>query len=120
MLGEKIARHAVRVWLVNTGWTGGAYGVGRRISIGHTRAMIAAARAGQLDAVGYQRHAVFNIDTPTACPGVPTDVLDPRSTWTEAARYDTQARALARMFLENFKTFEGDVPGDVKEAGPTD
>ena len=119
MLGEKIARHAARVWLVNTGWTGGAYGVGRRITIGHTRAMLAAALAGQLDAVGYQRHAVFNIDTPTSCPGVPAGVLDPRSTWTDATRYDTQAVALARMFAENFRTFEGGVSGAVREAGPT-
>ena len=119
MLGEKIARHAVRVWLVNTGWTGGAYGVGRRISIGHTRAVIAAALAGEFDAVGYQRHAVFNIEVPTVCPGVPADLLDPRSTWPDTTRYDTLACGLARMFAENFKTFEGDVSGAVRAAGPT-
>jgi phosphoenolpyruvate carboxykinase (ATP) len=118
MLGEKIARHAVRVWLVNTGWTGGAYGAGRRISIAHTRAMVAAALGGQLDAVGYRRHAVFNVDAPTSCPGVPDGVLDPRGTWGDTGRYDSQARALARQFAENFQAFEGDVTDAVKQAGP--
>ena len=109
MLGKKIARHDARVWLVNTGWTGGPYGVGRRMSIAYTRGMITAALTGQLDAVAYQRHPVFNVDTPTTCPGVPDAVLDPRGTWQDAAKYDAQAHALARMFVENFKAFEGDV-----------
>ncbi len=118
MLGEKIARHAARVWLVNTGWTGGPYGVGRRMKIAHTRAMISAALTGQLDAVKYQRDRVFNIDVPLTCPGVPLAVLDPRSTWPDAAQYDEQAQRLAQMFIENFKAFEGDVGRYVKEAGP--
>jgi phosphoenolpyruvate carboxykinase (ATP) len=118
MLGEKIAKHQARVWLVNTGWTGGAYGVGNRMKIAHTRAMITAALTGQLDNVGYQKHPNFNLDMPTSCPGVPAAVLDPRTTWPDAANYDEQAGKLAKMFVDNFKTFEADVPSTVKEAGP--
>ena len=117
-LGERISRYKARVWLVNTGWTGGAFGVGKRMSISHTRAMISAALSGQLDNVEYQRHPIFNLEMPTACPGVPKDVLDPRSTWTDKTAYDAQARKLATMFVDNFKTFEGDVDRAVVEAGP--
>jgi phosphoenolpyruvate carboxykinase (ATP) len=117
-LGERIARHQARVWLVNTGWTGGAFGVGSRMSIGHTRAMIAAALSGALDNVQYQRHPIFNLEMPTMCPGVPSDVLDPRGTWADKAAYDVQARKLATMFVDNFKTFEADVDRKVIEAGP--
>jgi phosphoenolpyruvate carboxykinase (ATP) len=118
MLGEKIAKHNARVWLVNTGWTGGPYGVGSRMKIAHTRAMITAALTGVLDKVEYKRHPIFNIDVPATCPGVPNEVLDPRGTWPDAAKYDEQAMKLATMFVENFKTFEKDVPAAVKEAGP--
>jgi phosphoenolpyruvate carboxykinase (ATP) len=118
MLGEKIATHQARVWLVNTGWTGGPYGVGTRMRIAYTRAMITAALGGQLDGAGYQKHPVLNIDMPTSCPGVPNEVLDPRRTWPDAAAYDEAARKLAGMFVENFKAFESDVPASVKEAGP--
>ncbi len=118
MLGERIATHHARVWLVNTGWTGGPYGVGTRMRIAHTRAMITAALGGQLESVSYRKHPVFNIDVPAGCPGVPNEVLDPRSTWPDAAAYDEQARKLAKMFVENFKTFENDVAPSVTEAGP--
>ena len=118
MLGERIATHQARVWLVNTGWTGGPYGVGTRMRIAHTRAMITAALGGELESVSYRKHPVFNIDVPANCPGVPNEVLDPRSTWPDAAAYDEQARKLAKMFVENFKSFENDVPVSVKEAGP--
>ncbi len=118
MLGEKIAQHQARVWLVNTGWTGGPYGVGNRMKIAYTRAMIKAALAGQLDHVGYSRHLVFNVDVPTTCPGVPDRVLDPRGTWADQAAYDAQAVKLAKMFVENFKTFAGDVDAAVVAAGP--
>jgi phosphoenolpyruvate carboxykinase (ATP) len=118
-LGERIARHNARVWLVNTGWTGGAFGVGSRIRIAHTRAMINAALSGALDNVMYQRHPVFNLDMPTSCPGVPTEVLDPRSTWSDRSAYDAQARKLAGMFVENFKTFVGEVDAAVVKAGPS-
>ncbi len=118
MLGEKIATHNAKVWLVNTGWTGGPYGVGSRMKIAHTRAMITAALTGQLNDVAFQKHPAFNIDVPTSCPGVPASVLDPRTTWPDAAKYDEQAGKLAAMFVENFKTFEADVTPAVKAAGP--
>jgi phosphoenolpyruvate carboxykinase (ATP) len=118
MLGEKIATHGARVWLVNTGWTGGPYGVGSRMKIAYTRAMITAALTGGLDGVEYVRHPILNLDMPTSCPGVPANVLDPRSTWPDPAKYDEQAKALAKMFVDNFKTFEEDVAPSVKDAGP--
>lgn len=118
LLGQKIAKHNANVWLVNTGWTGGPYGVGKRMAIAHTRAMIAAALDGQLNGVTYRRDPIFNVDVPTTCPGVPEKVLDPRSTWSNPQAYDEQAGKLARMFVDNFKTFEDRVPPSVKEAGP--
>ncbi len=117
-LGERIARHGARVWLVNTGWTGGPFGVGTRMKIAYTRAMITAALHGTLDDVGYQRHPIFNVEVPSSCLDVPTEVLDPRSTWSEKDAYDAQARKLASMFIENFKTFEADVDPAVIKAGP--
>jgi phosphoenolpyruvate carboxykinase (ATP) len=118
MLGEKIARHHARVWLVNTGWTGGPHGVGKRMKIAHTRAMIRAALSGALDNVTYEKDPVFNLDIPTSCPNVPSDVLKPRTTWADGAAYDAQAARLARMFVENFRTFEQGVTADVRAAGP--
>jgi phosphoenolpyruvate carboxykinase (ATP) len=118
-LGERIAKYQSRVWLVNTGWTGGPHGVGSRMKIAYTRAMIRAALSGALDHAGYQRHPVFNIEMPTSCPGVPASVLDPRGTWADKGAYDQQAARLAKMFQDNFKTFESDVPAAVKAAGPT-
>jgi phosphoenolpyruvate carboxykinase (ATP) len=117
-LGEKIARHDARVWLVNTGWTGGPYGTGARMKIGYTRAMIAAALAGALESADYDTDPIFNLDLPRSCPGVPAEVLKPRNTWKHQSDYDEQAHKLARMFGENFKTFEHDAPADVKAAGP--
>jgi phosphoenolpyruvate carboxykinase (ATP) len=117
-LGEKIARHDARVWLVNTGWTGGPYGTGTRMKIAHTRAMISAALAGALDHAEYDRDAIFNLDVPRSCPGVPPEVLKPRNTWKRPADYDEQAHRLARMFAENFRTFEDDAASEVKAAGP--
>ncbi|MGE5244322.1 MAG: phosphoenolpyruvate carboxykinase [Betaproteobacteria bacterium] len=118
MLGEKIAAHGARVWLVNTGWTGGPYGTGKRMKIAYTRAMIRAALSGALDDVEYRRHPAFNLDMPAACPGVPSEVLSPRLTWTDPAAYDVQAGRLARMFADNFKAFEGEVSAGVRAAGP--
>jgi phosphoenolpyruvate carboxykinase (ATP) len=117
-LGEKIARHDARVWLVNTGWTGGAYGQGSRMKISHTRAMIRAALSGELDNVAYELDTVFNLEVPVSVPGVPSEVLKPRSTWKDSVAYDAQARKLARMFADNFKTFEADAAADVTAAGP--
>jgi len=118
MLGERIAQHQVRVWLVNTGWTGGGYGVGARMQIGQTRAMIHAALSGQLDVARFTRDPVFNVDVPVACPEVPAEVLTPRRTWADGAAYDAAAVRLAAMFDDNFRKFEADVPAEVKAAGP--
>jgi phosphoenolpyruvate carboxykinase (ATP) len=118
MLGEKIEKHGARVWLVNTGWTGGPYGVGKRMKIAHTRAMISAALSGALDKVDYDRDAVLNLDIPTACPGVPAEVLTPRSTWPSGAEYDQAASRLARMFADNFKPFAAGAGPEVAAAGP--
>jgi phosphoenolpyruvate carboxykinase (ATP) len=118
LLGERIAEHRVHVWLVNTGWTGGPYGVGSRMKIAHTRAMINAALAGALDDAGVDVDPIFNLSVPRGCPGVPNEVLTPRRTWTDQAAYEAQATRLARMFAENFKTFEATASPEVKAAGP--
>jgi len=118
MLGERIAAHRARVWLVNTGWTGGPHGVGTRMRIAHTRAMIHAALSGALDTVAFRHDPVFNVEVPASCPGVPNAVLTPRSTWRDPAAYDAQAGKLARMFADNFKTFEESASAEVRDAGP--
>jgi phosphoenolpyruvate carboxykinase (ATP) len=118
MLGERIQRHGSRVLLLNTGWTGGPFGVGHRMDLGHTRAMVTAATSGALDGVETRRHPVFNLEVPLSCPGVPAEVLDPQSTWPDRDRYEVQAKELARMFVENFERFQDDVAPEVTKAGP--
>ncbi len=118
LLGDRIAKHNAKVWLVNTGWTGGPFGVGSRMKIAHTRAMINAALSGALDHVQFDHDAMFNLDVPKSCPNVPAEVLKPRSTWKDEAAYDAQAKKLAAMFTENFKTFEATAAADVRAAGP--
>jgi phosphoenolpyruvate carboxykinase (ATP) len=118
LLGDRIARHKAKVWLVNTGWTGGAYGTGKRMKIAHTRAMIHAALSGALDDASFETDPVFNVDVPVSVPDVPDDVLKPRNTWTDKSAYDAQAKKLARMFVDNFKTFEATATDEVKKAGP--
>ncbi|HYN82479.1 MAG TPA: phosphoenolpyruvate carboxykinase (ATP) [Gemmatimonadaceae bacterium] len=117
MLGELLEQHESNVWLVNTGWSGGAYGVGKRMKLAHTRAMIHAALSGKLDQANYRTDAVFGLSVPTAIPDVPTDVLEPRGTWSDGAAYDAQAAKLAGMFRENFKKFES-ASEAVRNAGP--
>src|SRR5262245_13059981 len=118
MLGEKIARHHAKVWLLNTGWTGGAYGSGTRMKIQFTRSMIRAALSGSLDSIPYERDPVFNLEIPTAVPDVPAGVLRPRETWARPDDYDQQAARLAQMFAANFKAFAADVSAEVCAAGP--
>ncbi len=118
LLGEKIARHKVNVWLVNTGWSGGAYGVGQRMAIAHTRAMVHAALSGTLNDVPTTPDPTFGIAVPRACPGVPAEVLDPRRTWADPAAYDEQAHKLAAMFVENFTAYADQVAPEVRAAGP--
>ena len=118
MLGKKIADHGVDCWLVNTGWTGGPYGVGKRMKIGHTRAMVHAALDGGLTSAEFVQDPIFGVQVPTRCPGVPDEVLIPKNTWGDAAAYDEQAQKLARMFAKNFEQF-ADVASDaIKAAGP--
>ncbi len=118
MLGEKIARHGARVWLINTGWTGGAFGTGSRIKLSYTRAMVRAALSGLLDRARYMKDPVFGLEMPTAVPDVPTTVLDPRRTWSDPAAYDAQARKLAGMFKENFAQYRDQVSPAVAAGGP--
>jgi phosphoenolpyruvate carboxykinase (ATP) len=119
LLRDKITRHRVNVWLVNTGWSGGAYGVGQRMKIAHTRALVHAALSGAIDQVTTAADPSFGFAVPTACPDVPAEVLWPRNTWRDPAAYDRQARKLARMFAENFTAYSDRVGADVQAAGPT-
>ena len=117
MLGEKISQHNTVVYLINTGWSGGPYGVGKRISIKYSRAMVTAALTGSLDIVKYRHDEIFNLDIPTECPGVPSEILDPKNTWVDKDSYDLSAKKLAQLFSDNFKKFK-DVTDDIKSAGP--
>ncbi len=118
MLGERIARHGVQCWLVNTGWTGGPFGVGKRMRLSHTRAMVHAALAGLLDRTPTTSEPVFGLAVPQHVPGVPDDVLLPRNTWPDPAIYDAQAHKLAELFRKNFTQFAEQVHAAVREAGP--
>jgi phosphoenolpyruvate carboxykinase (ATP) len=118
MLGEKLREHGADVWLVNTGWSGGGYGVGKRMKLGYTRTMVNAALSGALDGAEFAPDPVFGIDVPTAVPGVPSEVLRPRDTWADASAYDAAAAKLARMFKDNFERFSSQVSDEVKAAGP--
>ena len=117
MLGQKLNEHEATVWLVNTGWTGGPFGEGRRMPIGETRAMLHAAVSGRLDGVEYRADPVFGFEVPVEVPGVDSRLLDPRSTWREPGRYDDKARYLAGRFQENFAKF-ANPESDVAKAGP--
>jgi phosphoenolpyruvate carboxykinase (ATP) len=118
LLGERIAKHNVDVWLVNTGWSGGPYGVGKRMEIAFTRAMIRAALSGTLRQVPTRHDDIFNLEVPIHCPNVPEHVLEPRRTWADPVKYDQYAAKLAEMFRINFSRFEKDVPAEVAAAGP--
>lgn len=118
MLAEKILAHKTRVWLVNTGWAGGAYGSGARISLRHTRAIVDAIHTGALASAKTTRDQVFGFDVVTECPGVPSEILEPRNAWNDKAAYDAAARRLAELFRTNFKTYEAGVSTDVRLAGP--
>lgn len=117
MLGERLAKHGVRCWLVNTGWSGGGYGVGKRIKLNYTRAMVKAALAGKLDNVSYANDPVFGVSVPQSCPDVPSGVLTPKSTWPDQAAYNAKAAELAGLFADNFKRFK-DVSAQVLAAAP--
>ncbi|MBV9987494.1 MAG: phosphoenolpyruvate carboxykinase (ATP) [Chitinophagaceae bacterium] len=118
MLGKKMREHEVNVWMVNTGWSGGPYGIGKRMKLSYTRAMISAALEGKLDGVDYQSHPVFGVQMPTSCPGVPAEILDPRSTWADPAAYDAKSKDLALQFIRNFEKYASGVSEEVLEAAP--
>ncbi len=118
LLGEKIQEHGSDVWLVNTGWTGGPYGTGERMSIQYTRAMVSAALDGSLSTVETRPDPIFGFGVPISCPGVPDDVLWPRNTWADGAAYDEAARNLAQRFHDNFNKFAAEVTEEVRAAGP--
>ena len=118
LLGKKIAEHDVTVWLVNTGWTGGAYGVGSRMKLSHTRAMINAALSGELDKAEYIKEPVFGVEVPTHVPNVPDEVLNPRNTAEDKAAFDAQIRKLAGEFVKNFQQFSEQTPANIVAAAP--
>ena len=117
MLGEKISKHNTSVYLINTGWSGGPYGVGERIKIEYSRAMVTAALTGSLDIVKFSHNDIFNLYVPTECPNVPSEVLEPRNMWIDKDAYDLSAKKLAQMFVDNFKKFEN-ISNEIRLAGP--
>jgi phosphoenolpyruvate carboxykinase (ATP) len=118
LLGQKMRQNKVSVWLVNTGWTGGPYGVGKRMKLAYTRAMITAALSGGLDEVDYAVHPVFGLKIPVSCPNVPDGILNPRNTWSDASQYDKKAADLARAFVVNFKQYEQFASSEIRAALP--
>jgi phosphoenolpyruvate carboxykinase (ATP) len=119
MLGEKLkANPNINVWLINTGWTGGAYGTGSRMKLSYTRAMITAALNGELNNVAYEAHPVFGYMMPTSCPNAPAELLNPRNTWADKSAYDTQANKLANMFVKNFEQYAAGVSKEILDAAP--
>ncbi|MGE5682711.1 MAG: phosphoenolpyruvate carboxykinase (ATP), partial [Bacillota bacterium] len=118
LLGKKIRQQKADCWLLNTGWTGGPYGIGSRMKISYTRAMLDAILSGELSKVETREDPYFGLHVPVACPNVPQEVLDPRNTWKNKEDYDKAAHRLANMFHENFKQFEKDVESEIINAGP--
>jgi phosphoenolpyruvate carboxykinase (ATP) len=118
LLGEKISKHNASVWLINTGWSGGPYGTGKRIKLAYTRAMVSAVLNGTLEEIPRTKDPFFGVEVPETCPDVPSEVLQPKNTWKDQAAYDEQAQKLATMFAENFTQFAGDVSEEIRRAGP--
>ncbi len=119
LFGQRIRKHHAKCWLVNTGWIGGPFGVGRRIDIASTRAVIHAALSGTLDRVPTYQDPNFGLHVPTACPGIDSKLLRPRETWRDPEHYDQTAAALVASFRENLKEFEGTLPAEIAQAGPS-
>ncbi len=118
MLGEKMKENKVNVWMINTGWSGGPYGIGKRMKLNYTRAMITAVLNGSMDHVAFNPHPVFGMMMPEICPGVPSESLDPRCTWADEAAYDTASRNLAKEFIQNFEKYAGGVGEEILDAAP--
>lgn len=118
MLGKKMKETNVKVWLINTGWSGGSYGVGSRMKLSLTRAMITAALRGELDKVQYEKHPVFGLEMPMTCPNVPSEILNPRNTWADKSAYDTKANDLAGQFNKNFEKYASQANKEILAAAP--
>ena len=118
MLGEKMRKHDVNVWLINTGWSGGVYGVGARMKLSFTRSMITAALEGQLDNVDFENHPVFGLAMPTSCADLPNDILNPRKTWADKNAYDSKANELAEAFVNNFEKYAAGANDEILAAAP--
>ena len=118
LFGEKMEKHQVKVWLINTGWTGGPYGIGSRMKLQYTRAMITAALEGKLDNVSYRKHSVFGVGIPEYCPNVPDHVLSPRATWDDKEAYDKKARELGTAFIINFEKYKDFATEDILAGAP--
>ena len=118
MLGEKMKENNVNIWMINTGWSGGAYGVGKRMKLFYTRAMITAALNGELDNVEFEAHPIFGMMMPKTCPNVPREILHPRFTWADREAYDETAKKLAQMFISNFEKYAAQVTDEILAAAP--
>jgi phosphoenolpyruvate carboxykinase (ATP) len=118
LLAERIRSHKANVWLVNTGWSGGSYGVGKRMKLGITRAIIDAIHSGQLADAATVPDSIFGFAVVSECPGVPRDVLTPRETWSDKADYDATARKLAKLFTDNFEQYKRSVSAEIQAASP--
>jgi phosphoenolpyruvate carboxykinase (ATP) len=118
MLGEKMKENNVNIWMINTGWSGGAYGVGNRMKLSYTRAMITAALNGELDSVEFEAHSVFGMMMPKTCPNVPKEILHPKFTWANRDEYDDTAKKLAQMFINNFEKYAAEVTDEILAAAP--
>ncbi len=118
LLADRVKKHNSHIWLVNTGWTGGGHGVGKRMSLKHTRAILDAIHAGALAQVKTRKDEVFGFEVPTECPNVPTELLEPKGTWNDKTAYDETQRKLANFFVQNFKKFESQASDAIKSAGP--
>tara|TARA_B100000768_G_scaffold77528_1_gene73791 strand:+ start:2385 stop:3983 length:1599 start_codon:yes stop_codon:yes gene_type:complete len=118
MLGVKMKKHDVNVWLINTGWSGGSYGTGKRISLKYTRAMITAILNNEINDVLYTKHEIFGLNMPNSCPNVPSELLNPKNTWENKNDYDLKAKELANAFNQNFKQFADNASEEILEAAP--
>jgi phosphoenolpyruvate carboxykinase (ATP) len=118
MLKEKITEFDTNVWLINTGWSGGEFGVGNRIKLHYTREMISAVLNGDLDGATFEQDGVFGLAMPTTCPNVPDEILNPRNTWYDKAKYDAKANFLASAFNENFEAFANEASDEILSAAP--
>ena len=118
LLADRLKKHNAQTWLVNTGWSGGAFGTGKRMKLSYTRAIIDAIHSGELNDVPTKKEPFFGLEVPQSCGNVPTEILDPRQTWQDKAAYDKTAKKLATLFVENFKKYADRASEDVRKAGP--